>query len=383
MKLKYKYVLMLLMASVWSAMIVSCSEDEGGKPFVNYIRVTNPEASDSLLVAAGQGKKIAIMGRNLQNTVEIWFNDQQAQLVPTFITSSSIIVPVPSDIPDVVTDQMKLKFSNGDSLMYDFSVDINEPRIDRMLSEYVEEGDEATFYGDFFYAPVSVVFSGGVEAEVLSVEDEAVTVKVPAGAQIGPVTITSNFGATESDLWFRDNRNIIASHDVPLTSGVWQGPSRIVASDPNIPNVNGKFIRINANLGAWPFYEMYGGPKEGDIGEEAGKIPPAALLNPRAFSLKFEINTLASLTGATMRLHLGNATNGQLDAARQSSYYVWSVNLDTHGKWQTVTIPFEDVFKGFTYDADGYSMFIYWHGPNPTMHNLGMDNMRVVPNINE
>ena len=383
MKFIYKIVF-LVVAITMTGIFTNCSDDDsGGSPMISYVRITEPASSDSLLVAAAQGQMVAIMGQNLEHTVQLWFNDQQAALTKTFVTSTSIITSVPTELPEVITNKVKLIFDNGDSLLYDFSVDVSKPVVSRMKSEYVNTGEVATFYGDYFYEPVVVVFSGGVEAEIISVEDQVLEVIVPDGVQPGPMAIATNFGIEITDFWFRDNRNIMASFDVPLVNGIWQGPSRIVSSDPDITPVANKFIRVNATLGAWPFYETYGGPKEGDIGIEAKNIPEESLINPDGYNLKFEINTLSSLTGATMRLHIGNADNAGLDAARQSSYYAWEVNLDTGGEWETVTIPWADVYKGFAYDAAGYSVFIYFHGPNAVVHNFGLDNMRVVPNTIE
>lgn len=384
MKAIYKYSLLLLAAIAMTGVFTSCDDDsEGGQPRISYVRVTAPASSDSLLVAAGQGQMVAIMGENLQHTQELWVNDQKAALTPTLITKNSIIARIPTKIPDVITNQFTLIFADGKSMTYDFSLDISEPVIDRMKSEYVPTGGIATFYGNFFYAPVAVTFAGGVEAELVAVEDEMVKVIVPEGAQPGPVTVTTNFGVTETDFWFRDNRNIIASFDVPLVNGIWRGPENIVSSDPVIPAINGKFVRVNKSLGTYPYFEMYGGPAEGDIGHEAGNIPDEALINPDGYSLKFEINTLKSLTGTIMRLHLGNANNDELGAAREASKYEWKPNLNTDGEWETVTIPWVDVYDGFKSSTEGYSMFIYFHGPLALEHNFGLDNIRVVPNSTE
>jgi len=381
MKKIFKYSTFLLIATFATGIFIACDDDENtGQPRIDYIRITDPASSDSLIVTAGQGQMVAIMGEHLGSATELWFNDQQAVLTPTFITNTSIIARIPDQIPDAVNNKLTLVFANGSTLERDFVLDISKPEVTRMKSEYVNTGELATFYGNYFYEPLTVTFTGGVQAEITSLEDEEIEVKIPDGAQPGPVTIATNFGSTESDFWFQDTRNIIADFDEPLASGVWKGSDYVVASDPVVQPVSGKFMRLNKALGAWPFFEVYGGPREGDIGQQAKNIPEDAIINPAGFSLKFEINTLESLTGASMRLHLGNADNGGLDAARQSSYYTWEVNLNTGGEWQTVTIPFADVYKGFASSAEGYSMFIYFHGPNAVKHNFALDNLRVVPN---
>lgn len=385
MKSLYKYLFSFVTLLVAAGIFTGCSEDETGKPFVSYVRVTDPTSSDSLLVSAGQGQMVAIMGRNLGSIRQLWFNDLQATLNPSFITDESIISRVPTPIPTAITNSLRMYFANGDSLIHEFEVDISEPRLDRMKSEYVAVGGEAVIYGDYFYEPLTVTFAGGVEGELASVEDQEIHVIVPEGAQPGPITVTTNFGTTESDFWFLDNRNHIASFDVAF-SGLWQGPAAVVASDPFIAPVNGKFLRANRDLGPWPFFELYGGPAESSAGLETRNIPEAAFVNPGAYSLKFEVNTLKTLTGATMRLYLGSANNSQLDAQRQSTYYIWQPNIHTEGEWETITIPWEDVYdanKNFPYNASGYGMFIYFHGPGASSTNFGLDNMRVVPNTAE
>ncbi|MHA6247456.1 glycan-binding surface protein [Pontibacter sp. CAU 1760] len=381
MKFNYKSLLFLFIAFAMTGIFAGCSEDEdlpnNGKPTVSYIRVTRPDASDSLVAKAGQGNMVAIMGQNLGKARELWFNDQQAVLTPTFITNTTIISRVPTNIPNNITNQMKIIFANGDSLLHDFVVDISEPVITRMQSEYVNTGEVATISGNFFYEPVKVTFTGGVEGEVVTLEDNLIEVRVPEGAQPGPITVTTNFGETESDFWFRDNRNIIASFDGGL-AGLWHGPDYIKASDADISNINGKFIRIKRDLGAWAWFEMYVGTSTSDAAKETKNIPAAALANPGDYELKFEINTLAPLTGAEIKMYMG----ANMPDERGSTNYTWKPNVDTKGKWETVSIPFENFYtanKSFAYNPNGYGVSFHFSGPLAVKANFALDNMRVVP----
>src|SRR5947199_4825499 len=114
MKTNYKILFLLFMVVGAVVTVSSCKKDKTpATPSINYVRVTNPTSSDSLLIGAGQGQLIAIVGNNLQDVVQIWFNDQQALLTPSYINNTSIIVRVPSQIPAKVSDSMKLVFSNG------------------------------------------------------------------------------------------------------------------------------------------------------------------------------------------------------------------------------------------------------------------------------
>jgi hypothetical protein len=385
MKSQIKLWLFLFVALVTGGVLTSCSEDDeltnGGKPMVSYVRVTRPEASDSLIVKAGQSQMIAIMGQNLGQAREVWINDQQTVLVPTFITNTSIITRVPALLPTEINNKMRIVFANGEVLEHPFTVDVSEPVISYMLSEYVPTGSIATIRGNYFYAPIKVTFAGGVEGEIETLADDAIQVKVPEGAQPGPITVSTNFGTMESNFWFRDNRNIILGFD-NTTNGLWTGAGNIKESDPAIPPVNNKFLRMNQKLGEWSWYELYVGPTDSDVALETRNIPEEAFKNPKNYSLKFEINTLELFSGASFLMHMGP---GDMGTDRNTKRYTWTPNIDTKGQWETVTIPWEDFWVAngsFAYTPTGYGVSLFFSGPNAFTGNIAMDNVRVVPNVN-
>ncbi|WP_374166437.1 glycan-binding surface protein [Arcticibacter sp. MXS-1] len=261
MKKIYQAIVILLL-TVWiPAFLSSCSKDDSdgdGNPVINYVRVTKPESADSLLVGAGQGQLVAIVGDNLQNVRQVFFNDKESVLTPTYVTNKTVLVAVPSQVPEDITNKMRLIFANGFVLEHDFRTEINKPQISGMACEYVPAGGTAIIRGNYFYKPVKVAFNGGAEAEVLSVKDDRLEVLVPEGAQPGQITITTNFGTNKSDFWFRDNRNIFISSD-PYTG--WWNESFVVkrpgAGDP--PAINGNYIRVKQFIGSWSWIEVAGG----------------------------------------------------------------------------------------------------------------------------
>src|SRR5918993_1276259 len=109
MKSFNKNLLILLVTVGAISTFISCKKETNpGTPTINYVRITSPESSDSLLAGAGQGQLIAIVGNNLKDAVKIWFNDQEARLTPTYITNTSILVSVPTVIPASVNNKLKI-----------------------------------------------------------------------------------------------------------------------------------------------------------------------------------------------------------------------------------------------------------------------------------
>lgn len=392
--LKLNYISWIaLLATIVSGSLASCdkSDSSGGAPYISYVRVTNPTSKDSLLVAAGQGQMIAIVGGNLQNTKQIWFNDQQAELTPTLISNTAIIVSVPTLVPLEVNNKMKLIFANKDSLLYDFTVTISKPVIDGsnklkpngMDCEYVSDGEIATIHGNYFYLPISVTFQGDVTAtsedgdvtvndKDLNFPNTILTVKVPDGAQSGPITITDNFGTTTSDFWFRDNRNIVEGFDGsndPGTNGtVVTAPG---AGDP--PLINGNYCRVvKPNMGGWDWTQVYA-----RWSAPWCQIPDEAISHPELYYYKFEVNTVKPFDSNGVRLWVSDT-----GAQNTGPYYNWMPPLDTKGAWQTIVIPFEDIMSANSplgiLSGGYFSAFVFCEGGGLDC-DMSFDNFRIVP----
>ncbi len=378
MKIKFNTLFLLAACVAMTWIYTSCSEDNELSPRIRYVRVTAPEKSDSLIAAAFQGALVAIIGENLGDVREVWFNDLKASLTPTNITNRTIITSVPTKVPLVITNKMTLVFGNGKTLEYPFTTAISEPEITAMVCEFVPVGQVATIRGSYFYEPLTVTFSGGVTGIIKSVEDNFINVTVPEGAEPGPITVTTNFGEATSDFWFQDTRNIFLSSD-PFTG--WWNESFVVTSpgagDPIA--INGNYIRVKKFIGAWAWTEVAGGPASA-MGDISKNIPADAILHPADYNFKFEVNTMKPYMSNMIKFNmaLGSENNNE---------YRWVPPYDTKGKWQTVVIPFEEVIaKEFPDPAkppvvipDGYWTRILMHGDGDLDADISLDNLRVVP----
>ena len=378
----FKLTYSILFFSLVMGLFTACSKDDdapnNGIPRIRYVRITDPASADSLLVGAFQGNLIAIVGENLQNARQIWFNDQRAVLTPTYITNTTILVSIPNEIPLEITNTMKLVFANGFELLHEFEVQISEPIVGSMDCEYVLTGGVATIRGDFFYPPLTVKFAGGVNGELVEVDDKILQVRIPEGAQPGPITVTTNFGETVSDFWFRDNRNIFISSD-PFT-GWWNASFVVSNPGPADPaSINGNYIRVTRAIGAWNWLEAAGGPPDA-MGPISKNIPDEAILKPEDYNLKFEVNTLKPYNNNMIKLNLGLT-------AFNNDQYQWKPPIDTKGQWQTVVIPFEEIAASYggslSVSPAGYYTRLLFHGPGDLDCDIAFDNFRVVPKVLE
>ena len=379
MKAINKILLVLAMSIGVASIFISCDKDndDSGTPSVSYVRITRPESSDSLLVGAGQGRLIAIVGNNLEGAIEVWFNDRQARLTPTYITKTSILVTVPNPIPTDITNKMKIVFQNGFILYHDFVVQISAPFIANMVSEFVNDGDVATIRGDFFYEPLTVKFEGGASGQIVSVTETELKVRVPAGVQPGRIVIKTNFGETKSNFWFRDSRNHFINSD-PYEG--WWNASYVVSNpgpgDP--PKISGNYIRFKKQIGSWSWNELAGGPASA-MPLHSKNIPDAAILKPEDYYLKFEVNTIKPYNGNLVKINLALL-------AEDNDAYKWNPPYDTKGQWQTVVIPLEEVFASYrvkpTVSASGYwCRLLMGHAPGDLDADMCYDSFRVVPKV--
>lgn len=378
MKRIYNLVMVVFAALAVMYVHTSCNKTElpnNGEPRITHIRLTAPESSDSLLIGAGQGRLIAIMGENLEKAVEIWFNDQKAVLTPTYITPTSVLVSVPSRIPMSVTNKIRILFSDGKELIHDFTVQISKPSVTSMLCEFVNEGDVAVVRGDYFYAPITVTFTGGVTGQIVNVKDQEVQVRVPAGAQPGPITVKTNFGETTSTFMFRDNRPKIIDGD-PHEG--WWGTYLVTAPAAGDPvKISGNYYRFKKQVKEWVWDapEVAGGPAS-SMPNHSKNIADDAILNPEAYNMKFEINTLKPFNANRIIFNVGTSSE-------DNNNYFWRPPYDSKGQWHTITIPYDEVVKSYatrpTVNPNGYWTRILIFGPGNLDGDICFDNLRVVP----
>ena len=395
---------LLVLVTIFTGLFLqSCdNEEEMLMPEIIYIRKTDPAKSDSLVAHAFMGENIAIIGRNLGNVDEVWFNDQRAALNPNLVTPTSILVSVPEVIPTTVTN--KLVLVNSDKvkrLEYDFGVDVPAPVVTRMVCEYVATGETAVIQGNYFVddpaSPLTVLFPGNVPGTIVSSTIDEIRVTVPAGTGPGQIQVKSLYGTTRSRFFFRDDRNIILNFDNLTAAGGWR--SGVIGSS-NPAGISGNYVRFSG--------AMAGGA--GSTWNEDGfsfNLWPSANGRPdvpiytgdiKDGLIKFEVNVVApwessalqmiftrySVAGTNSYIADGTYPRGLWNPWKETGTY------KTDG-WITVSFPLSDFNYSFNGAKSDNSLtpdmirgltFYVWNGGvagkdcNP---HICIDNIRVVP----
>jgi hypothetical protein len=416
-----RYIFNIVIAALALVACNACDKNDeggsnGGTPVVRYIRPCNEASSDSLLSSAYLGEKIAIIGEHLAGVNKIYFNDQKVKLNPNFVTDHAIILTIPSGIPGEKQDLIKLYTAN-DSCYYTFETKVPAPTVNSMTFEYVNVGDIAYIQGLYFVddesAPLKVTFSGNKQAEIIEQDLNSIAVRVPAGAEVGPITVTSINGATISSFWYRDNRNIILnfnSDDYPDYGYYfgWHGGKGTETEN----GINGPYLIFSGKMdddtwddGSFGYERWTYLPTDPDF-FDAGK--------PENYALKFEVNIPDTWSAAALQVIFtgaddvmlnwqnGNgltynsswsAANGYLSDKTwpRILWNPWATigSFQTDG-WITVTIPMTDckyngegaaaTAKGAGHYS-GITLFVLGGGVKgtectPTFH---IDNVRIVP----
>lgn len=397
---------LLFAALLISILFQACQKEDaiedGGIPVIKYVRITDPLKSDSLVTHAFMGSTIAIIGENLQNVDQIWFNNQKAFVNFSFVTETSIIVTVPNVIPSVVTNKLFLINSNKiDTLKHAFGVDVPAPFLSGMLCEYVNDGGTAVIKGNFFIddpnIPLKVFFPGNLEATITDITLTQIKVTVPTGAGVGPIQVKSLYGSTRSAFYFRDDRNIVLDFDALTAAGGWRAG---VTGNSNPDPVSGNYVRFKGSMlgkagGTWDedhfsfnlWPSSNGRPNvpiyTGDIANAAIKFECYVVDAWQASGLQM-IFTPYATANTNSYIADGGVPRGLWIPWKESGSY------KTEG-WTTVTIPLAD----FKYKADGglcpnaltadmlrgLTFFVFSGGVAGTDCNpqICIDNIRVVP----
>lgn len=361
-----------------------------GKPTVVSFRYAD---QDSYLTQAYLGEIICMLGDNLRSVTQIWFNDQQAVLNPSYITDHTLIVAVPKTYPTRKDDKVYLITKDAkDTVSVDFKVLAPAPLPLAMSNEWAAVGEEVTLTGDYLIddpdSPLEIEFVGASvpHADMSFAGGSAVTFHVPAGAQPGFVKVTTASGTTSSKFQFHDSRGILFDFDGVTGLGNHGWHNRDIITDATA--IDGNFLQLgngSATLaadGTWDdtnfSFEYWPGNWEDP---ETFSDPASRRLydlvdfsNYTTMAFKFELyipssnpwksNAMQIIPSSTASVTLGNAGvlgpdgkalggannkyisgDGDYPTPARALWRPWleSGSYDTGDKWVTIVIPMSDI----------------------------------------
>jgi hypothetical protein len=342
-----------------------------GVPVIYYIRPQNAAYADSLLVGAYMGDNIAIVGDNLTSIQQIYFNDVPVSVLNiNFITKKTLLVSVPTTVPQVKSDKLYMITGSKDTIPYDFIVRIPGPVVNRIKCEQTPEGGNAVLYGDYFFDldtnPIRITIGDYVIpfADIVDVQKTQLTFKAPAIDIKGVVSVTTAYGNSgrTRDI-FHDDRGIIMDFEGIGNKGYdWDTPS-FVESDPAYV-LTGNYTRFSGTVTVAD-NGFSNGPTDALIyyfGANHGYGNNNLFTGePKTSILKFEVNVLQAWTGSPMVFFFAppGSTNAPLWDQTPTNGYARAFWIPWQGSgsyttdgWETISIPLSE----FKYNNAGVDL---------------------------
>ena len=408
-----------------------------GVPTLKYVRSPLPEEADSLLVGAYLGNTVCLVGDNLRSIYELYFNDQKATLNTSYMTDHTILVDIPKNIPEEVTNKIYMVTKSGAKVDFDFSVMVPAPVVSSMSCEYAPAGSEAVLYGDYFVddpnVPLTISMPGDITVEgeqITSITKTAIKFIVPEGAVQGNIRVKSIYGTGQSVFQYKDTRNILfdwdGKYEGALAAGnSWNGDNekkgQILAS---VPSVDGKYMVMGpATLsgGQWQTPGEYLMMYWPDPNATEGCVPLYDLpqfkkmledYKVEELALKFEVYVPTSNPWMAEGMQIRFTSLDEVSMSNQTQDYIWNDDesheegkaprgvwvpweetgsYDTNNQWVTVTLKmseFNKLVSGLASDTEftqdrfaGLSIFLRGGGVDGKECEpiICIDNIRVVP----
>lgn len=369
MKTRYINWFFVAALAVMGCLMTACEDQPDkyeiadGVPTLKYVRSPLPEEADSLLVGAYLGNTVCLVGDNLRSIYELYFNDQKATLNTSYMTDHTILVDIPKNIPEEVTNKIYMVTKAGAKVDFDFNVMVPAPVVSSMSCEYAPAGSEAVLYGDYFVddpnVPLTISMPGDITVEgeqITSITKTAIKFIVPVGAMQGNIRVKSIYGTGQSVFQYKDTRNILfdwdGKYEGALAAGnSWNGDNekkgQILAS---VPSVDGKYMVMGpATLsgGQWQTPGEYLMMYWPDPNATEGCVP---LYNLPQFkkmleeykieelALKFEVYVPASNPWMAEGMQIQFTSLDEVSMENQNNDYVYGEGKEPRGVW----VPWEE-----------------------------------------
>lgn len=401
-----------------------------GVPTLKYVRSPLPEEADSLLVGAYLGNTVCLVGDNLRSIYELYFNDQKATLNTSYMTDHTILVDIPKNIPEEVTNKIYMVTKSGAKVDFDFNVMVPAPVVSSMSCEYAPAGSEAVLYGDYFVddpnVPLTISMPGDITVEgeqITSITKTAIKFIVPVGAMQGNIRVKSIYGTGQSVFQYKDTRNILfdwdGNYEGALAAGnSWEGDNEKKGQIlPSVHSVDNNYMVLGATFLSG---DQWNTPKEyimmywPDLNATEGCVPLYDLpqfkkmledYTIEELALKFEVYVPTSNPWMAKGMQIMFTSLDEASIQKHNNDYLYQTetprgvwvpweetgSYDTGDQWVTVTLKMSEFNKqlsGVVSETEltkeklaGLSIFLHGGGVDGKECEpiICIDNIRVVP----
>lgn len=352
------------------------------------------DTSETAIDSAAFNQVVRIEGDNLANVKSLRFNNINVDLKEIFSTYDAVLVKIPRQLPDTVTNMVYLQTDKG-STTAPFKVTVPALNIDGLYCEYAQPGDTTYIQGNDFdlygiTAEDAIIKVGDKDVNVLAASNDELMIQIPSNAKMGDTFSIQGSKMTSP---------IYLSYAGPLDdakSGVskifdfnnWPGTGafthaskyswapknflydKFIAGDddPKPLGDDGKYIRFKDTVKAWGWMVFWAGYI--DLPEDVAK-------NPQNYQMRFEFwNDSKYPLNSTYRIIFGN--------------YQWypggsGVALNTNNNWKTIRINLDDtdpeghvLVPAGTDSSVRYPFMIIFSPTSSDVYNLAMTNFRFV-----
>lgn len=334
-----------------------------GVPTLKYVRSPLLEEADSLLVGAYLGNTVCLVGDNLRSIYELYFNDQKATLNTSYMTDHTILVDIPKNIPEEVTNKIYMVTKSGAKVDFDFNVMVPAPVVSSMSCEYAPAGSEAVLYGDYFVddpnIPLTISMPGDITVEgeqITSITKTAVKFIVPVGAMQGNIRVKSIYGTGQSVFQYKDTRNILfdwdGKYEGALAAGnSWSGDDEKKGQTiSSVPPIDGNYLVLGPSTllgGQWETPNAYVMMYWPDQHATQGCVPLYDLPQFKKMledyeledlAVKFEAYVPASNPWMAEGMQIQFTSLDEVSMENQNNDYVYGEGKEPRGVW----IPWEE-----------------------------------------
>lgn len=343
----------LFLTAAAVSLLSSCKDDEGlnsdATPVVKYIRYTDPAQADVYLTSAAMGDLIAIVGTGLEGVCSVRFNDVEAKLNPTYITSNTVLVNVPGTLPSEITNTVTLTTKKGRSCVVEnFVTRAPSPVVSSVSCEWARPGDAITVCGNYFFKKADgsdpELTVGGLEAEIESYTTTEIRAFVPAGVDSGAsqrILVTNDNGVGRSTFYMYDDSDVFIDFE-DLSWDWWSRCDGDIASENGI---SGNYMLMSGKAASWNWDEnlslFYCNINEdGSVNRQL--IPADA--DPSGYQLKFELRVDAWSDLAMALWFTGEYNTFSTDGSEAQCHWRGYNAGYPAGEWVTVSIPLTDFY---------------------------------------